>query len=126
MTITGLGGAIIWTEDISRLLPFYRDVLGLTPGVQRMPAGATEPDFVLFGDQTSAALAIGTHSEVRGRNQDAARHMVGLTSDDIEGDVARLKGAGVTFVEEPTDYDGLVIATLEDPDGNLVQLYQFR
>lgn len=126
MAVTGLGGATIWTEDITRILPFYRDVLGLTPGIQRVPEGASEPDFVLFGDQTSPALGIGTHSDVSGRNVEPARHMVGLISNDIDADVARLKGAGVVFIEDPTDYGGLSIATLEDPDGNLVQLYQFR
>jgi predicted enzyme related to lactoylglutathione lyase len=30
----------------------------------------------------------------------------------------------VEFIEQPTEYDGLRIATLKDPEGNLIQLFQ--
>jgi predicted enzyme related to lactoylglutathione lyase len=115
--ITGLGGTTIWSEDLHNLLPFYRDLLGLKVGIE-------SPGFVLLGDPGGPALGLGTHSEVRGRNADPARHMVGLTTDDIEADCKRLKGAGVEFIENPTDYGGLCIATLKDPEGNLIQLFQ--
>jgi len=118
--ITGLGGATIWSEDINNLLPFYRDVVGL-------PVGVATPDFVVFGDQTEPALALGTHSEVHGRTVEPARHMVGLMTDDIQADTARFKAAGVRFIEEPNDQGGgFWLATFEDPDGNLVQLFQFE
>ena len=117
--IKGLRGATIWSEDVNNLLPFYRDVLGLPVGVQI-------DGFVVLGDLGKPTLALGTHSQVRGRNADPARHMVGLTTDDVDADCKRLKGAGVQFVEDPTDYGALRIATLKDPDGNLVQLLQPR
>ena len=50
--------------------------------------------------------------------------MVGLSTDDVTADWKRLKAAGVEFVEDPTDYGQLRIATLKDPEGNLVQLLQ--
>jgi predicted enzyme related to lactoylglutathione lyase len=115
--ITGLRGASIWSEDVKNLLPFYRDVLGLKVGFE-------SPGFVVLGDPGAPALALGTHSEVRGRNGDPARHMVGLATDDVRTDWKRLKAAGVEFVEEPTDYGTLRIATLKDPEGNLVQLLE--
>lgn len=110
--ITGLAGASIWSEDLNNLLPFYRDVLGLAVSVQT-------PGFVVLGQ-----LGLGTHSQVRGRTADPARHMVGLTSTDITADCKRLKDAGVEFIEDPKDYGNLWIATLKDPEGNLVQLFQ--
>ena len=61
---------------------------------------------------------------MHGRNSDPARHMVALTSDDVRADWKRLKEAGVEFIEDPTDYGAMRIATLKDPDGNLVQLLQ--
>lgn len=116
--IQGLSGATIWSEDLNNLLPFYRDVLGLTVGVET-------PGFVLFGKGDAPALALGTHSEVHGRNADPARHMVGLRTNDVMGDWKRLKDAGVDFVEDPTRYTTVWVATLKDPEGNLIQLLQF-
>src|SRR2546430_11805003 len=83
--IKGLRGATIWSEDVNNLLPFYRDVLGLTVGLQL-------EGFVVLGDLKTPALALGTHSEVHGRNADPARHMVGLATDAIDADCKRLKG----------------------------------
>jgi predicted enzyme related to lactoylglutathione lyase len=77
------------------------------------------PGFVVLG-----GLWLGAHSEVHGPNTDPARHMIGLTSNDLSGDYQRLKAAGVEFIEDPKDYGSVLIATLKDPEGNLVQLLQ--
>jgi hypothetical protein len=106
--IKGLRGATIWSEDLNTLLPFYRDVLGLPVGIQT-------PAFAVLGVPGAPALAVGTHSEVHGRNADPARHMVGLATDGVTADWKRLKNAGVEFVEDLTDYGTLRIATLKDP-----------
>ena len=115
--IKGLRGATIWSEDVHNLLPFYRDRLGLPVAVQI-------PGFVVLGQRGVPGLALGTHSEVRGRNADPARHMVALDTDGVDAEWRRLTDAGVVFVEPPTDYGELRIATLVDPEGNLVQLLQ--
>ena len=115
--IKGLRGATIWSEDLNNLLPFYRDLLGLKVGLQI-------EGFVVLGELGTSTLALGTHSQVRGRNPDPARHMVGLGTDDVDADWKRLAAAGVEFVETPTDYGQLRIATLKDPEGNLLQLLQ--
>lgn len=114
-------GASIWSEDVNNLLPFYRDVLGLKVAMET-------PGFAMVGADSpeSPGLLLGTHSEVHGPNTDPARHMVGFMSDDLDADCTRLKEAGVEFIEDPTQYDDLWIATLKDPEGNLVQLFQFR
>jgi predicted enzyme related to lactoylglutathione lyase len=114
-------GATIWSEDLNNLLPFYRDVLGLNVVIE-------SPNFVVLGADSpeAPALGLGTHSEVHGRNSDPARHMVGFNSDDLTADWKRLKDAGVEFIEDPTAYgDEMMIATLKDPEGNLVQLWQY-
>jgi predicted enzyme related to lactoylglutathione lyase len=115
--IQGLRGATIWSENHDHLLPFYRDLLGLPVMVQI-------PGFVVLGSRGAPTLALGTHSEVHGRNADPARHMVGLGSDDVDADWRRLTAAGVEFIETPTTYGQLRIATLKDPEGNLIQLLQ--
>ncbi len=117
--IKQFAGASIWSENLNNLLPFYRDVLGLNVIME-------SPEHVLLGADSpeSPALGLGTHSEVHGRNADPARHMVGFMSDNIQADWQRLKAAGVEFIEEPSDDGYLIIATLKDPEGNLVQLFQ--
>jgi predicted enzyme related to lactoylglutathione lyase len=117
--IRQFAGATVWSEDLNNLLPFYRDILGLKVTME-------SPEHVLLGADSldAPALGLGTHSEVHGRNADPARHMVGFTSDDLAADWERLKAAGVEFIEDPTDYGGMSIATLKDPEGNLVQIWQ--
>ena len=119
--IKGLRMATIWSEDLAdKLLPFYRDTLGLKVGFEG-------DGYMTFGDLDTPSLALGTHSEVHGTNADPARHMVGLDTDDLDADYERLNGEGVEFIEAPTDSPdgGPRIATLKDPEGNLVQLFQF-
>jgi len=115
--ITGVRGATIWSEDLNRLLPFYRDLLGF-------PVAIDTPGFVVLGRPGAHTLALGTHSEVHGKNADPARHMVGLNSDDIMADWKRLRDASVEFIEDPKDYGRAWVATFKDPDGNLLQLLQ--
>jgi predicted enzyme related to lactoylglutathione lyase len=119
-------GASIWTEDLNNLLPFYRDVLGLNVAMET-------PGFAMVGAATPEAtgLLLATHSEVRGKNTDPHRHMVGFASDDLQADWKRLKEAGVEFIEDPTEYPNdefgsMWIATMKDPDGNLVQLFEWH
>src|SRR5262245_33482861 len=116
--ITQLANATIWSEDLNNLLPFYRDTLGLKVAMD-------SPQFVMLGSDNPDApgLGLGTHSEVHGKNGDPARHMVALMTDDLTGDWKRLKDAGVEFIQDPTDYGDLSIATLKDPEGNYVQLF---
>lgn len=112
--------ASIWSQDLNNLLPFYRDVVGLKPSLET-------PGFVMFGPHTGPALGLGTHSDVRGKNGDPARHIVALEVDDCAAEYARLKAAGVDFVEAPNRQGpGPTIATFRDPEGNLVQLAQFH
>ena len=88
------------------------------------------PAFVTFGESVDggtylgAYLGLGSHSGVKGKASDPYRHMVGLDSDDVDADFERLVAAGVEFTEQPADYGGLRIATLKDPEGNIIQRIQ--
>lgn len=110
---------ITWSSDLNNLLRFYRDLLGLKVLL------VESPEFVVFGEQGAATFSLGTHSAVKGKNADPARHMVAFTVDDIQAEHKRLKEAGVEFVEEPNQQgDDFWIATCKDPEGNYVQLFQ--
>ena len=115
--IEGVAGIVIWTEDLDRLLGFYRDTLGLAPHSVR-------PDFVAFkwGDMR---LSIGHHSEVRGQTAEPHRIMVNLGVRNIRETYETLKARGVRFTRPPEkEHWGGWVSTFSDPDGNTLQLLQ--
>lgn len=113
--LKGFHGVIIWTEDMKRLLPFYKDTLGL-------PTQMEADEFAVF---QGGQLALGQHSEVKGKSRDPNRLMVNLNVDDCQAEYQRLRGKGVHFVREPSKDQGeITIATFLDPDGNTLQLFQ--
>ena len=112
--LLGLHSVLIWSEDVKRLLPFYRDVLGLKPLVE------TE-QFAVFPE---VGLRIGTHSEVRGGARDPNRVMVNFRVADCQAEYERLTAQGVDFIRAPSPDAIHIVATFSDPDGNLLQLMQ--
>jgi catechol 2,3-dioxygenase-like lactoylglutathione lyase family enzyme len=71
-----LQGAIVWTDDIERLLPFYRDLLGFKPEFEG-------DGFVAFQGSGGPQLGLGKHS---GRQ----REVEGPVSGDAERLSSRL------------------------------------
>ena len=112
--LSGLHSVLIWSEDVKRLIPFYRDVLGLKPLIE------TE-QFAVFPE---VGLRIGTHSEVRGPARDPNRVMVNFRVEDCQAEYERLAKKGVEFVREPSPDAIHIVATVRDPDGNILQLMQ--
>ncbi|MGH7304914.1 MAG: VOC family protein [Candidatus Rokuibacteriota bacterium] len=118
-SIEGLAGVLIWTqaERFPAMARFYRDTLGLTPR-------SAKSDFINF-DWSGVRLSVGVHDRVRGASREPLRIMLNLTVADIRAAHARLTRAGVAFSREPTREDwGGWVATLADPDGNVLQLMQ--
>lgn len=117
--ITGLAGVIVWTapDRWAAMDRFYVDVLGLRPRTRR-------DGFVNF-ELGPQRLTVTTHDGVRGASTDPLRVMVNLEVDDIAAEHARLAGAGVTFTRAPEREPwGGIVATIADPDGNTLQLFQ--
>jgi predicted enzyme related to lactoylglutathione lyase len=118
--IKGVNSILIWTEDLKKLAPFYRDTLGLK-------ATDMGDEFAVFEIGGVQQLALGVHSEVKGKSKEPNRVMINLDVDDVNSEYERLKVKGVEFVRppspEPAD-QALIIATLQDPDGNTLQLFQ--
>jgi predicted enzyme related to lactoylglutathione lyase len=117
--ITGLAGVLVWTspDRWAAMDRFYVDVLGLTPRTRRQ--GFVNVD---LGPQR---LTVTTHDGVRGASRDPLRVMVNLEVDDIAAEHVRLVAAGVRFTRPPElEPWGGWVATLADPDGNTLQLFQ--
>lgn len=114
--ISGFQGIIISTGDLARLLPFYRDTLGL----------GTEMESDRFAVLGGGQIAVGHHSEVEGKSRDPNRVIVNLKVDSCKAEYERLRAMGVEFIREPSrEAQDLIIATLLDPDGNTLQLFEW-
>lgn len=111
---------LIWSEDYRKLADWYKEKLDLEV---KSELDHPQDTGVLFqiGD---TQLWIGQHSEVKGKNQDRARHMFNLTVDSVQEAYEYLKNKDVEFIAPPfkaptIDY---YFATFLDLDNNIVQL----
>lgn len=109
-------GVMVGTQDSGRLGGFYTSVLG-------------EPAFQMdtwYGWGDGGQLVIGSHSDVHGPSSQPQRILLMLEVDDVDAEYDRIAGLGAATVAKPYQPDGANggwLATLEDPDGNYVQLH---
>ncbi len=115
-----LNNVMLGSEDSRRLAEFYSKVLG-----------APNPDWSdeangWFGFQAGdGSLAIGPHSEVKGKSREPARILLNFSTADVRGEFERIKALGADVVAEPYEpggADGMLLCTFADPDGNYFQL----
>jgi predicted enzyme related to lactoylglutathione lyase len=115
--IEGIAGVIIWTDNLDRMVPFYRDTMGLT-------VHSVQPNFVAF-TFNGVRLSVGLHSEVSGATREPYRIMINLGVSDIHNVYRELSARGVEFLRPPErEHWGGWVATFRDPDGNILQLLQ--
>jgi uncharacterized glyoxalase superfamily protein PhnB len=103
--------------DIDKSLAWYRDVLGFTAGDR------WEMDGVLRGVELSAGdvlFMIGQDDWQKGRDRikGVGVRLYCETDQDIDKIAARIKSAGGTLAQEPTDQSwGYREFSIDDPDG---------
>ena len=106
------------TENPDRMRTFYRDVVGLAEGAPELGS-----PFMVGG----TALYISPHSEISGSAREPARVLLNFFVADLAAEQLRIERQGVEFIRtagrEPW---GGVISTFPDPDGNYLQLIEFR
>ena len=109
---------IIATADVGRALAFYRDLLGGKVGYEFPgPDGvAAYVGLEIGGSPLGIGLELGRVPEGRPRGMS-----LWVYANDCDAAVERLRAAGVTIIEEPTDQPwGERVARVLDPDGNEV------
>lgn len=112
-------GVIVSTDDLPRLVRFYRDTLGL--------ATYHERERVVNFQWGELRLTLTRHDQVNGRSRDPLREMINFGVRDIHAAHRRLRAAGVEFLRPPQQEPwGGWIATFSDPDGNTLQLIQLE
>lgn len=106
------------STDSARLHAWYRDVLGLPPqegmGEFALSAGGT-------------ALTFDGHSDIAGPAKEPARYLINFFVENAEAETERLEAAGVPCIRRlGTEFWGGIISTFADPDGNYVQVVEYR
>jgi predicted enzyme related to lactoylglutathione lyase len=110
---------LIGSEDPQRLVDYYTKIFG-------KPAMS---DGGYTGWQIgSGFIAVGPHSEVKGKSAHPGRIIWNIETADVKGEFDKMKAAGAIVVREPYSFDEIPeavnawIATLADPDDNYFQL----
>ncbi len=113
-----LNNIMLGSEDSKKLADFYSEVLG-APN----PEWSDEANG-WFGFQAGdGSLAIGPHSEVKGKSQQPGRIMLNFSTPDVDSEFERIKALGAEVVAEPYEPGaGMRMCTFADPDGNYFQL----
>ena len=107
------------SEDPKRLVAFYRDVV-------QLPVDDTMGE-VAFKLGPAGTLFVVDHSQVAGPVREPARVILDLHVDTLDAEQERLEAAGVKFSRSKgVEYWGGVISTFNDPDGNTIQMIEFR
>jgi predicted enzyme related to lactoylglutathione lyase len=115
-----LNNVMLGSEDSRRLADFYTKVLGVANPEWSDETGGW------FGFRAGdGSLAIGPHSEVKGRAQEPGRIMLNFSTTDVTGEFERIRSIGAEVVAEPYEPgggSGMHLCTFADPDGNYFQL----
>jgi catechol 2,3-dioxygenase-like lactoylglutathione lyase family enzyme len=111
-------------DDVDTAIDFYTKYLGFEPRTSAAPA---------FADITRGNLRLllsGPTSSAGRPMPDGAKpgpggwNRIHLLVDDIEAEVARLRQAGLSFRNDIVTGPGGSQILLEDPSGNVVELFQ--
>ena len=111
-------------DDVGEAVAFYTEILGFSVLNNFAPAFADvvrdNLRLLLSGPTSSAGRAMpdGAEPGPGGWNR------IHLIVDDIEGEVARLREAGARFRNDILGGPGGKQVLLQDPSGNLIELFQ--
>ena len=111
-------------DDVDASIDFYARHLGFEVRMRAAPAFAEvvrgRLRLLLSGPASSAGRAM----EDGERPTPGGWNRIHLVVEDLEAEVARLRGAGLTFRNPVVRGPGGAQVLLPDPSGNLVELFQ--
>ena len=115
--VTGIGGFFFRASDPAALAIWYRDRLGVDPVPETY---GQEPWRQQAGETVFAPFE--QDSEMIGPPEQT--WMINFRVDDLDAIVDQLRRAGETVDVAPERYPNGRFATLRDPEGNGIQLWQ--
>lgn len=108
-------------DDVQAAIDFYTTHLGFTLRMSAAPAFADVVRgplrLLLSGPASSGARATP-------KDTTAGRNRIHLTVDDLDAEIDRLRGAGLSFLGDVVAGPGGRQILLTDPAGNLIELFQ--
>ena len=120
----------VFVDDQSAALDFYTRVLGFEPK-NDIPLGGEDRWLTVVSpaaaDGVELLLEPSAHPAVGPFKTALVEDGIPATSfgvDDIQAEFERLTALGVRFVQPPTDLGPVIVATLDDTCGNLIQIAQ--
>lgn len=117
-----ISSILIWSENYRALADWYKDVFDFKVNEELDHPQDTGILFEL--PEGGPYLWIGQHSEVTGKNKDAARIMFNIDVDSVQETYDYLVSKGVEVVAKPfkaPTFDKY-FATFKDLDGNMLQI----
>ena len=119
---------IIYVEDLTASLTFYRDLLGFSETYRFPPGEAAEFVALSLGGSASLGLTAVTDGQV-GAHGKTIQPRVGrqfelcVYTDDVDRAVDRLRGRGTPVLAEPADQPwGERMAYVADPSGHPIMI----
>lgn len=119
--------ASVYVDDQDKALRFYTEVLGFVKKTE-LPLGEARWLTVASPDDrggTELLLEPDGHPAVRPFKEALTADGIPFTSfavDDVDAEVARLRGLGVRFTQEPMQMGPVTTAVFDDTCGNLIQI----
>jgi len=110
--------------DIDRSVAFYRDNLGFKVDMHNPGkfAALNRDDLTLY----LSAPGAGSGGTAGGRPQPGGWNRFMIVTQDIDGLIDRLNHAGANFRGEISEAGAGRARLLEDPSGNLIELFEFK
>ena len=122
MSIKSICGVIITTDKMNEIVAFYRDVLGLP--LSREEHGGLEVHYgVDLGNVHFAIHPLASFGETQPGN---ATTKIAFEVDSLADQLHKLSDAGLRSEQEPHDEGFGPLASVRDPDGNLIELVELR
>jgi predicted enzyme related to lactoylglutathione lyase len=134
-----IANAQLWVHDQDEALAFYTEKLAMEVRsdvtlpemgdfrwITVSPPNQPDVAIVLMAIPGPPVMDEATAGQVRDLMAKGFAGTVFLTTDDCQASYEELKGRGVEFTEEPTEYPYGIDSGLRDPSGNAIRLTQLR
>jgi glyoxylase I family protein len=115
--VSGIGGFFFRAKDSDTLTLWYRDNLGIDP----VPMSEGEPSWRQEAGETVFTSMPGSVDQF---GQPDRQWAINFRVSNLDGMVEQLRSAGSEVTVDPTTYSMGRFASLTDPEGNPIQLWE--